>query len=86
MLQTERRVSGDGSLGSDAPLCELRISDVLFAFRLLLNIHLTKRRYHESVENWEFGKLSALQEIALALEGGYDYYYMGKYLAGLATA
>ncbi|MCJ1389570.1 Arginyl-tRNA--protein transferase 1 [Xylographa bjoerkii] len=32
--------------------------------------------YHESVNDWEFGKLSALQEIALAVESGYQYYYM----------
>ncbi|MCJ1246314.1 Arginyl-tRNA--protein transferase 1 [Trapelia coarctata] len=36
--------------------------------------------YHDSVENWEFGKLSALQEITLAVEGGYNYYYMGFYI------
>ena len=35
-------------------------------------------RYHSSVERWEFGKLSALQEAALAVEGGYRYHYMGK--------
>ncbi|MCJ1407973.1 Arginyl-tRNA--protein transferase 1 [Ptychographa xylographoides] len=34
--------------------------------------------YHDSVSEWEFGKLSALQEITLALEGGYRYYYMGR--------
>jgi arginyl-tRNA--protein-N-Asp/Glu arginylyltransferase len=26
---------------------------------------------------WEFGKLSALREIAFALENDYKYYYMG---------
>ncbi|MCJ1433078.1 Arginyl-tRNA--protein transferase 1 [Xylographa pallens] len=36
--------------------------------------------YHESVNDWEFGKLSALQEIALAVEAGYQYYYMGYYI------
>ncbi|MCJ1472185.1 Arginyl-tRNA--protein transferase 1 [Lambiella insularis] len=36
--------------------------------------------YHESVSEWEFGKLSALQEIALAVEGQYRYYYMGYYI------
>jgi len=38
------------------------------------------------MENWEFGKLSAMQEIALAVEGGYKYYYMGKQQAGLEIA
>lgn len=37
-------------------------------------------RYHEDVHDWNFGKLSALREIALSLEDGYRYYYMGKYL------
>ncbi|MCJ1280829.1 Arginyl-tRNA--protein transferase 1 [Xylographa opegraphella] len=36
--------------------------------------------YHECVNDWEFGKLSALQEIALAVEAGYRYYYMGYYI------
>ena len=36
------------------------------------------RRYHTSVSDWNFGKLSALQEIALTLEGGYRFYYMGQ--------
>ena len=35
-------------------------------------------RYHENVNDWNFGKLSALREIAMAIEGGYRYYYMGK--------
>lgn len=29
--------------------------------------------YHEDVGDWNFGKLSALRETALALEGGYRY-------------
>lgn len=33
--------------------------------------------YHEDVHDWNFGKLSALREIALSLEDGYRYYYMG---------
>ena len=41
-------------------------------------ITLIMQRYHSSVNEWEFGKLSALQEAALAVEGGYRYYYMGK--------
>lgn len=36
--------------------------------------------YHSDVEQWQFGKLSALQEAALTLEGGYKYYYMGFYI------
>lgn len=36
--------------------------------------------YHFNFEKWSFGKLSALREAALALEGGYQYYYMGYYI------
>jgi arginyl-tRNA---protein transferase len=36
--------------------------------------------YHSDVEKWSFGKLSALREAAFALEGGYQYYYMGYYI------
>lgn len=36
--------------------------------------------YHSDFEKWSLGKLSALRETALALEGGYDYYYMGYYI------
>jgi arginine-tRNA-protein transferase len=36
--------------------------------------------YHSDVEHWHFGKLSALRETALTLEGGYQYYYMGYYI------
>ncbi|GAB7329473.1 hypothetical protein MBLNU13_g01251t1 [Cladosporium sp. NU13] len=36
--------------------------------------------YHQDFEKWSLGKLSALRETALALEGGYEYYYMGYYI------
>lgn len=36
--------------------------------------------YHSDHEKWQFGKLSALREAALAIEGGYQYYYMGYYI------
>jgi arginine-tRNA-protein transferase len=35
--------------------------------------------YDPEYEQWEFGKLSALREIAFAQENGYPYYYMGQY-------
>lgn len=38
-----------------------------------------ENRYHEDVNDWNFGKISALREISLALEGDYQYYYMGWY-------
>jgi arginine-tRNA-protein transferase len=36
--------------------------------------------YHSDFEKWSFGKLSALREAALAVEGEYVYYYMGYYI------
>ena len=36
--------------------------------------------YHSDFEKWGFGKLSALRETVLAMEGGYQYYYMGYYI------
>ncbi|KAF1916774.1 3-oxo-5-alpha-steroid 4-dehydrogenase-domain-containing protein [Ampelomyces quisqualis] len=36
--------------------------------------------YHSDFDQWQFGKLSALRETALALQGGYQYYYMGYYI------
>jgi hypothetical protein len=40
--------------------------------------------YHSDFEKWSFGKLSAMREIALTLEGGYQYYYMGYYIHSCA--
>ncbi|KAL5365906.1 arginine-tRNA-protein transferase [Aspergillus floccosus] len=36
--------------------------------------------YDPEYEQWEFGKLSAMREIAQAIEGNYQYYYMGYYI------
>jgi arginine-tRNA-protein transferase len=36
--------------------------------------------YHSDFEKWSFGKLSALRETTVTLEGGYQYYYMGYYI------
>jgi arginyl-tRNA---protein transferase len=36
--------------------------------------------YHQDFEKWGLGKLSALREASLAIEGGYGYYYMGFYI------
>ena len=40
--------------------------------------------YHSDFEQWSFGKISAIQEAALALEAGYQYYYMGYYIHSCA--
>jgi arginyl-tRNA---protein transferase len=36
--------------------------------------------YDPDYSHWDWGKISALQEIALAQEKGYGYYYMGYYI------
>ncbi|KAJ5594882.1 Arginyl-tRNA--protein transferase 1 [Penicillium hispanicum] len=36
--------------------------------------------YDPAYEQWEFGKLSAMREIAFSLENEYPYYYMGYYI------
>lgn len=36
--------------------------------------------YHESIHDWSPGKLGALREIALAMEGGYRWWYSGYYI------
>lgn len=36
--------------------------------------------YHCDFEKWSFGKISALREAALAVEGGYELLYMGYYI------
>lgn len=33
--------------------------------------------YDPEYHHWDFGKMSALREICLAMEGKYEYYYMG---------
>ncbi|KAJ5627093.1 arginine-tRNA-protein transferase [Penicillium herquei] len=36
--------------------------------------------YDPEYEQWEFGKLSAMREIAFSIENNYPYYYMGYYI------
>lgn len=48
-------------------------------------------RYHEDFHEWDFGKLSAMREMALAIEENYQLYYMGsqipaRYSESLLTA
>ena len=43
---------------------------------------MTSNSYDPDFGQWDFGKISALQEIALAEEGGYQHYYMGKLPGG----
>lgn len=41
-------------------------------------MHADDDSYDPEYEQWEFGKLSAMREIAYSLENGYPYYYMGQ--------
>ena len=40
--------------------------------------------YHQDFEKWSFGKLSAMREAAMAIEKGYEFYYMGFYIHNCA--
>ncbi|KAF2263244.1 arginine-tRNA-protein transferase 1 [Lojkania enalia] len=40
--------------------------------------------YHSDFDQWSFGKLSAIRETVLTLEGEYQYYYMGFYIHSCA--
>lgn len=68
-----------GRLGSFAELRELSVPNVSYArsesSETMLNGN--KPRYHSDFIDWNFGKLSVMWEINLAIEGGYQYYYMG---------
>jgi arginine-tRNA-protein transferase len=83
LKQTSRQVNGkEQLLGSyhqcyryDGRLVAMGILDLLP--HCVSGVYLL---YHSDFEQWQFGKLSALREAALALEGGYKYYYMGYYI------
>lgn len=62
-------------------MCELCLSHVAcLTIEYELRCCSHQDRYHEDVKDWIFGKLSALREISLALEGDYQYYYMGRHI------
>lgn len=46
--------------------------------RSVVELQLTLHSYDPDYEQWEFGKLSAMREIAMTLEDDYKYYYMGR--------
>ena len=81
MLPLRWKVDCSRRTRSPSTLCELCLSHVA---RLMITNRLRscshQNRYHEDVSDWNFGKLSALREISLALEGDYQYYYMGRYI------
>lgn len=55
---------------------ELRLC-IVSNTEVLAWIALTLSSYDSEYEQWEFGKLSALREIAFSIEHNYPYYYMG---------
>lgn len=79
MLSLEWPFDRAGCLGSFAELRELSVPDVSYAGSKSSEAMLTgnEPRYHSKFVDWNFGKLSVMQEINLAIEGGYRYYYMG---------
>ncbi|CAN9332528.1 unnamed protein product [Alternaria alternata] len=83
LKQTTRTVEGKEQLLGSYHQC-YRLDGRLIAMGILdLLPHCVSgvyMLYHSDYEQWQFGKLSALREAALALEGGYQYYYMGYYI------
>ena len=57
------------------------VSQLTPTLTLLLFYHYS---YHSDYESHTLGKLSALREIALTIEGNYKYYYMGYYIHSCA--
>lgn len=80
MLSHGRPPDRVGCLGSFAELRELGIPNVNFARLESSETVLTdiEPSYHSDYIDWNFGKLSVMREIYLAIEGGYRYYYMGE--------
>lgn len=79
MLSLEWPFDRARCLGSFAELRELGVPNVSYACSESSETMLTgnEPRYHSDFVDWNFGKLSVMREINLAIEGGYHYYYMG---------
>jgi len=77
VLPLGRKIGCFGSTRSVAGGCKLSLPAVSALLLTGIRIGSYSPRYHEDVHDWNFGKLSALREIALSLENGYRYYYMG---------
>ncbi|KAF2668230.1 arginine-tRNA-protein transferase 1 [Microthyrium microscopicum] len=83
LVNTERQVNGKSQpLGSfhqcywlDGRLIAFGVLDLLP--HCVSGVYFV---YHQDYEKYSFGKLSALREACLALEGEYQYYYMGYYI------
>ncbi|RMD40680.1 hypothetical protein DV735_g4439, partial [Chaetothyriales sp. CBS 134920] len=59
----------------DGRLVAVAVLDLLF--HAVSSVYLF---YDPDDSQWDWGKISALREIALTIEGGYEYYYMGYYI------
>ncbi|KAF1830457.1 hypothetical protein BDW02DRAFT_591857 [Decorospora gaudefroyi] len=83
LKQTSRKVDGKDQLLGSYHQC-YRLDGRLIAMGILdllpYCVSGVYMLYHSDFEQWQFGKLSALREAALAHEGGYQYYYMGYYI------
>lgn len=83
LKKTSRKVNGKDQLLGSYHQC-YRLDGRLIAIGVLdLLPHCVSGVYfiyHSDFEQWHLGKLSALREATLALEGGYDNYYMGYYI------
>ncbi|KAF2850905.1 arginine-tRNA-protein transferase 1 [Plenodomus tracheiphilus IPT5] len=83
LQRTSRQVDGKEQLLGSYHQC-YRLDGRLIAMSVLdLLPHCVSgvyMLYHSDFEKWQFGKLSALREAALAHEGGYQFYYMGYYI------
>jgi arginine-tRNA-protein transferase len=78
MLPTRREAHSGCCFGLDAEWCELCLHLVSLTPSPVSDLVAEKSSYDPDYEHWEFGKLSAMREIALALDGSYQYYYMGR--------
>lgn len=80
MLSSRRKFSGGGSSGPSAACRELRLP-VVGSVNCHHGEYLANScSYDPEYKDWDFGKISALHETALAQEAGYEYYYMGMCL------
>ena len=77
MLPTRWQVGGRSGAGSSSSRRELGLPVVGAPFTDTLDLSLMLCSYDPEYQQWDWGKISALQEIDMALQAGYGYYYMG---------
>lgn len=79
MLSSGREAHSSCCSGSLATRCKLCLHLVRMQFIPRCQSEAYRPSYDPDFSDWEFGKLSALREIAFTLEGAYQYYYMGTF-------